>query len=78
MPRSVLVEHYAKNKVNIKNMCIKAKVFDEIDVILENENFFLDSEVKHLEIRNSIFNIIRNRVDVYMVDDFKEMIYLIN
>ena len=53
-------------------MCKKAKILDELDIIVENQKNFLDGEAKHLKIRNLIYNLIKNRGDVYMVDDFKD------
>ena len=53
-------------------MCKKAKILDELDIIVENQKNFLDDEAKHLKIRNLIYNLIKNRGDVYMVDDFKD------
>ena len=65
------MEHYTKNKNNIANMCKLAKILDELDIIVENQKNFLDGEAKHLKIRNLVYNIIRNRADVYMADEFK-------
>ena len=53
-------------------MCKKAKILDELDIIVENQKKFLAGEAKHLKIRNLIYNLIKNRGDVYMVDDFKD------
>ena len=53
-------------------MCKKAKILDELDIIVENQKNFLAGEAKHLKIRNLIYNLIKNRGDVYMVDDFKD------
>ena len=72
VPRSVLLDHYTKNRDNIKYMCKKAKILDELAIIVENQKHFFDGEAKHLKIRNLIYNLIKNRGDVYMVDDFKD------
>ena len=55
-----------------KDIKTLAKIQDKLDILVENQNFFLDGEAKHLKIRNLVYNLIKNRRDVYIVDDFKD------
>ena len=40
IPNSVLVDYYQQQKKEIKDICRKAKVADDQDVIFENQHFF--------------------------------------
>lgn len=72
VPRSVLEEH-AQNRSKIKRFCKKAKVANNLDVILKNKKIFVDGENKHLQLRhNRIFNMIRSRDGLHKVNDFRE------
>ena len=58
-------------KKGIKDICKKAKVADDYDVINENEGFFVSGNDLYEQQRDFIFNITRAGDDLYKLDEFK-------
>ena len=72
LPNSLIVKYYQNKKKNIKLICRKAKVTDEVDVILDNKEFFVKGDNLYKELREFILNIIREGSDFYQVNEFKD------
>ena len=68
---SLLVNYYQQQKKEIKDICKKAKVADNYDVINENEDFFVNRNDLYEQQRDFIYSIIRAGDDLYKLDDFK-------
>ena len=71
IPNSLVVKYYTENKKYIKSICKKAKFANDLDVILENQEFFVNGEQKYNQLRYNMFNLIRASDDLYCVNDFK-------
>ena len=71
IPNLLLVDYYQQQKKEIKDICKKAKVADDYNVINENEDFFVSGNDLYEQERDFIFNIIRADDDLYKLDEFK-------
>ena len=71
IPNLLLVDYYQQQKKEIKDICKKAKLSDDYDVINENEDFFVSGNDLYEEQKDFTFNIIRVSDDLYKLDEFK-------
>ena len=68
---SLLVDYYQQQKKEIKDICKKDKVTDDLDLIMENEHFFVNGNDLYEQQRDFIFNVIWSGDDLYGLDEFK-------
>ena len=66
--KDTITDHYRSNKKTACKICKKAKISDDLNLILEND-FFKDGDDKYIAIRSLIFNKIRTGYDFYNVDN---------
>ena len=74
IPNSLILDYYQQQQQqqkNIKDICRKAKVADDEDVIMENKDFFVNGNNLYDQHRDFVFNIIRAGDDLYGLDEFK-------
>ena len=71
IPNLLLVDYYQQQKKEIKDICKKAKLSDDYDVINENEDFFVSGNDLYEDQKDFTFNIIRVSDDLYKLDEFK-------
>ena len=69
---SLLVDYYQQQKKEIKDICKKDKVTDDLDLIMGNEHFFVNGNDLYEQQRDFIFNVIRAGDDLYGSDEFKK------
>ena len=62
-------DYYRQNKETVRTICKKARISCNLDVILENNDFFKDGDDRYMTIRSLIFNKIRTGFDLYNVDN---------
>ena len=70
--KSPLVEFYVKQQKRLSEICKRAKYDCDLDLVLENKDFFIESNENHFALRKFIFEKIRTGLDFYKVDDFKD------
>ena len=66
--KDTITDHYRSNKKTARKICKRAKISDDLNLILEND-FFKDGDDKYIAIRSLIFNKIRTGYDFYNVDN---------
>ena len=62
-------DYYRQNKETVRTIFKKARISCNLDVILENNDFFKDGDDRYMTIRSLIFNKIRTGFDLYNVDN---------
>ena len=62
-------DYYRQNKETVRTICKKGRISCNLDVILENNDFFKDGDDRYMTIRSLIFNKIRTGFDLYNVDN---------
>ena len=70
--KSPLVEFYVEQQKRLSEICKRAKYDCDLDLVLENKDFFIESNENHFALRKFIFEKIRTGLDFYKVDDFKD------
>ena len=70
--KSPLVEFYVEQQKRLSEICKRAKYDCDLHLVLENKDFFIESNENHFALRKFIFEKIRTGLDFYKVDDFKD------
>ena len=68
---SPLVDYYIEKQKRLSEICKSTKCKCDLELVLKNEDLFIESNRDYLALRNFIFDKISTGLDFYRVDEFK-------
>ena len=71
---SPLVDYYTEQQKSLSEICKRDKYECDLELVLKNEDFFIESNKYYLALRSFIFNKISTGLDFCRVNDFKDNI----
>ena len=72
---SPLVDYYIEKQKRLSEICKRAKYECDLELVLENKDFFIEKNKDYLALRQFIFDKIKTELDFYRVDDFKYVFF---
>ena len=72
---SPLVDYYIEKQKRLSEICKRAKYECDLELVLENKDFFIEKNKDYLALRQFIFDKIKTELDFYRVDDFEYVFF---
>ena len=72
---SPLVDYYIEKQRRLSEICKRAKYECDLELVLENKDFFIEKNKNYLALTQFIFDKIKTELDFYRVDDFKYVFF---
>ena len=72
---SPLVDYYIEKQKRLSEICKRAKYECDLELVLENKDFFIEKNKNYLALTQFIFDKIKTELDFYRVDDFKYVFF---
>ena len=68
------INYYTEQQKSLSEICKRSKYECDLELVLKNEDFFIESNKYYLALRSFIFNKISTGLDFYRINDFKDNI----